>query len=194
MENPGNFLDDLLHKRALLATLLFLASEAIFFACLIAAYVYYTGSSPDGPNAHKVLDPVKTGIYTACLLSSSFTVYRAEQAQRKGKRGIGLWLGLTMLMGAIFLFGEMKEYRRLLHENVTVSRDLFGSTYYTLTGFHAIHVTVGLVLLGTMLVISQRRAIGKRQKAALECVSYYWHFVDLVWVAVFSIVYLWSTR
>ncbi len=194
MESPRSFLDNLLHKRALFATLLFLGSEAIFFACLIAAYVYYTGSSPDGPNAHKVLDPVKTGIYTACLLSSSFTVYMAEGAQRRGHRRVGWWLGATMLLGAIFLYGEMQEYRKLLHENVTVSRDLFGSTYYTLTGFHALHVTAGLVLLGTMLVISQRRAIGKRQKVALECVSYYWHFVDVVWVAVFSVVYLWSTR
>jgi cytochrome c oxidase subunit 3 len=185
---------DLLHKKTLLAMLLFLGSESIFFACLIAAYVYYTGASPNGPNAKSVLDPLKTGIYTICLLSSSVTVYFAERAQRKGKKGLALWLGATMLLGAVFLYGEMQEYRTLLHQNVTVSRNLFGSTYYTLTGFHALHVTAGLFLLGTMLVISLRRPMGKAQQIALECVSYYWHFVDVVWVAVFSSVYLWSAN
>ena len=157
MEAPVEKLEGLLQKKTLLAVLLFVASEAIFFACLIAAYVYYATASPNGPNAHKVLDPLKTGFYTACLLSSSITVYFAERAQRKGKPGLSRWLAATMLLGATFLYGEMQEYRKLLHENVTVSRNLFGSTYYTLTGFHALHVTVGLILLGIMLVISLRR-------------------------------------
>lgn len=179
-------------KKTLYATLLFLGSEAIFFTCLIAAYVFYAGASPDGPNAHGVLDPWKTGIYTLCLLSSSITVYFAERANRKDGLGVGIWLGVSMLLGAIFLFGEMQEYRKLLHENVTVSRDLFGSTYFTLTGFHALHVTAGIILLGIMLAISVSRSIGRPQRVALTCISYYWHFVDVVWVAVFSIVYLWS--
>lgn len=180
-------------KKTLYATLLFLGSEAIFFSCLIAAYAYYTGASFDGPNARNVLDTFKTGLYTIGLLASSLTVFLAERSHRKGKP-VGAWLGLTMLLGAIFLYGEMQEYRRLLHEDVTVSRDLFGSTYYTLTGFHALHVTVGLILLGIILVISLRRPIAKPQSVALTCISYYWHFVDVVWVAVFSVVYIWSTR
>lgn len=194
METPVGVLESLLQKKTLLAVLLFISSEAIFFACLIAAYVYYASASPNGPNAHKVLDPLKTGFYTACLLSSSLTVYFAERAQRKGKPGLSRWLAGTMFLGAVFLYGEMQEYRKLLHENVTVSRNLFGSTYYTLTGFHALHVTVGLILLGTMLVISLKRKIFKPQQSALECISYYWHFVDVVWIAVFSVVYLWSTQ
>lgn len=181
-------------KKTLYATLLFLASEAIFFVCLIAAYVFYTGASSDGPNARNVLDPLKTGLYTIGLLASSITVFLAERAHRKGKPAVGVWLAVTMLFGAVFLYGEMQEYRKLLHEDVTVSRDLFGSTYYTLTGFHALHVTVGLILLGIILVTSLRRPIGRPQSVALTCVSYYWHFVDIVWVAVFSVVYLWSTR
>lgn len=194
-EFPAQVAEGFLHKKALLATLLFLASEAIFFACLIAAYVYYADASPDGPNAQNALHPLKTGMYTLCLVVSSLTVWLAERGHRQGKRNVlRIWLGATMLLGAIFLFGEMQEYRALLHQNVTVSRDLFGSTYYTLTGFHAIHVTVGLILLGTVLVISLRRPMGKQQSTALECISYYWHFVDIVWVAVYSIVYLWSTR
>jgi heme/copper-type cytochrome/quinol oxidase subunit 3 len=184
----------MLHKRPLLAIVLFIASEAIFFACLIAGYVYYASASPTGPNAHSALDPLKTGFYTACLLSSSVTVYFAERAQRKSKPGLSRWLAGTMFLGAVFLYGEMQEYRKLLNENVTVSRNLFGSTYYTLTGFHALHVTIGLILLGTMLVISLKRRMFEPQQSALECISYYWHFVDAVWVAVFSVVYLWSTR
>ena len=186
--------ESLLQKKTLLATLLFVSSEAIFFACLIAAYVYYASASPEGPNAHKVLDPWKTGFYTACLLSSSLTVYVAERAQRKGKAGLSRWLAGTMFLGLVFLYGEMREYSKLLHDNVTVSRNLFGSTYYTLTGFHALHVTIGLVLLGIMLFISLRRKMLKPQQDALECISYYWHFVDVVWVAVFSVVYIWSTQ
>lgn len=181
-------------KKAVYATLLFLSSETIFFACLIAAYVFYTGASPNGLNAHRVLDPLKTGFYTLSLLSSSISMYFAERARRKQKPGVSIWLGVTMLLGAVFLYGEMQEYRKLLHEDVTVSRNLFGSTYYTLTGFHALHVTAGLVLLGIVLVISLRRPIGKPQSVALTCISYYWHFVDVVWVAVFSVVYLWSTH
>ncbi|MGC2369067.1 MAG: heme-copper oxidase subunit III [Candidatus Sulfotelmatobacter sp.] len=185
--NPEN-------KKTFYATMLFLGSEAIFFTCLIAAYVFYAGASPDGPNAHRVLDPWKTGLYTMCLLSSSISVFLAERAHRKGKSGVGMWLGVTMLLGAIFLYGEMQEYRKLLHENVTVSRNLFGSTYFTLTGFHAIHVTAGIILLGIMFTISVSRSIGRPQSVALTCISYYWHFVDVVWVAVFSVVYLWSAH
>ncbi len=187
-------IEDFLQERARFAILLFVTSEAIFFALLIAAYIYYTGASPDGPNARQVLHPLKTGIYTACLLSSSITVYMAERAQRKGKPGLRLWLAGTMALGLIFLYGEMQEYRSLLHQDVTVSRDLFGSTYFTLTGFHALHVTVGLILLGVALTSALRKRHGHAQRVGLECISYYWHFVDLVWVAVFSVVYLWSTR
>ncbi len=194
MATTVNSIENLLESRTRFAVLLFIASDAIFFACLIAAYVYYTGASPDGPNAHGVLDPVKTGIYTACLLSSSITVYLAERSQRQRKPNVSLCLAATMLLGLVFLYGEMQEYRKLLHENVTVSRDLFGSTYYTLTGFHALHVTVGLILLGIALNSALRRRSGPPQQTALECISYYWHFVDAVWVAVFSVVYLWSTR
>ena len=116
METPAGGLEDLLHKKTLLAVLLFISSEVIFFACLIAAYVYYASSSPTGPNAHTVLDPLKTGFYTACLLSSSVTIYFAERAQRKGKPHLSRWLAGTIFLGAVFLYGEAQEYRKLLNE------------------------------------------------------------------------------
>ncbi len=178
-----------------LGILLFIVSESIFFALLVAAYVFYTGASPTGPNAHQVLDPLKTGFFTACLLSSSITVWFSERARHKGSRGgVSIWLGVTMFLGLTFLYGEMQEYRKLLHESVTVSRDLFGSTFYTLTGFHALHVTVGLILLGTALSFSLRNHMGAKQRKAMTCITYYWHFVDGVWVVVFSTVYLWSAH
>ncbi len=157
-----------------LGTLLFIASESIFFALLVAAYVYYTGASPDGPNARSVLEPGKTAIYTACLLSSRLTMWLSERARRRQQRnGVSLWLGATMLLGLFFLYGEVQEYRKLLHENVTVSRDLFGSTYYTLTGFHALHVTIGLILLGTAVSFALRDRMGAKQQTAMTCISYY---------------------
>lgn len=186
--------EEMLSDKSRFATLLFIASESIFFALLVAAYVFYTGASPDGPNARTVLDPVSTGMYTACLLASSITVWLAERSQRKAPRRAAMWLGATMLLGAVFLFGEMKEYSKLLHENVTVSRDLFGSTYYTLTGFHALHVTIGLILLGIAIRLCLRPRMKEEQHTAFTCISWYWHFVDVVWVVVFSTVYLWSTR
>ena len=139
--------------------LLFLASEAIFFACLIAAYVYYTGSSPRRAECSQGARPGEDGLLhgvpaRAAASPSTWRNGRSAGESAAWPRG---W-ERPCCLGAVFLYGEMQEYRKLLHENVTVSRDLFGSTYYTLTGFHALHVTVGLVLLGTILVISRRRS------------------------------------
>ena len=118
-------------------------------------------------------------------------MWLSERARRRQQRnGVSLWLGATMLLGLFFLYGEVQEYRKLLHENVTVSRDLFGSTYYTLTGFHALHVTIGLILLGTAVSFALRDRMGAKQQTAMTCISYYWHLVDAVWVIVFSTVYI----
>lgn len=177
-----------------LAMVLFLASEAIFFAFLITAYVFYHGAVQNGPDAHNSLDVVTTGIYTAVLLSSSVTIFFAERALKRNRKGTSLWLGVTILCGLVFLFGEMREYTRLLRQNITISRNLFGSTYYTVTGFHAAHVAIGILLLSILLLLSLRGGIKERGHIGVEVISYYWHFVDVIWIAVFSIIYLWSTR
>lgn len=174
--------------------LLFLGSETVFFIFLITAYIYYHGDVKGGPTAHSSLDPMKTGIYTAILLSSSGTIYFAEKAFRKASRGFHWWMAGTILCGATFLYGEMSEYSSMLHKDITISRNVFGSTYFTLTGFHAAHVTVGLILLSTLLGLSISGRLRAEHQAAVESVSYYWHFVDIVWAAVFSTIYLWSTR
>ena len=185
---------DLFGNKIRVGILLFIGSEAVFFVFLITAYIYYHGSVIGGPTPHSSLDVLTTGFYTIVLLSSSLTVYFAERAFRNRGRSFRIWLGITIACGLVFLYGEISEYLKMLHHDVSISRNLFGSTYFTLTGFHAIHVTVGLVLLSILLLLSFSGRLRKKQEIAVESISYYWHFVDVVWVFVFSVVYLWSTR
>ena len=138
--------------------------------------------------------PWKTGIYTLLLLSSSATIYMAERAMGASRRRFAMWMSATILLGAVFLFGEMREYSGLLHKDISISRNLFGSTYFTLTGFHAIHVTLGLLMLLALLGLVLSGKLGEKRETSIKAVSYYWHFVDIVWVMVFSVVYLWSAR
>jgi heme/copper-type cytochrome/quinol oxidase subunit 3 len=184
----------LLHEKTRLAVLLFLASEFVFFVFLVVAYIYSQPSEIHGPTAHSSLVPWKTGIYTVILLASSATIYMAERMLDVSRKKFALWMGVTVVLGATFLFGEMREYAGLLHKDITISRNLFGSTYFTLTGFHAIHVTLGLLMLLTILGLVLSGKLGSKRHTAFRAVSYYWHFVDIVWVMVFSVIYLWSAR
>lgn len=184
----------LLHEKIRLAVLLFLASEFVFFVFLIVAYIYSRPSEISGPTAQSSLVPWKTGIYTVLLLSSSATIFFAERSLEHDRKRFALWMSATVLLGSAFLFGEMREYAGLLHKDITISRNLFGSTYFTLTGFHAIHVTLGLLMLITVFGLVMADKLGHKRHTAFRAVSYYWHFVDIVWVMVFSVVYLWSAR
>jgi heme/copper-type cytochrome/quinol oxidase subunit 3 len=184
----------LIKDKIRLAVLLFLVSEGIFFIFLIVAYIYSQPSEISGPTARASLVPWKTGIYTVFLLLSSGTIYLAERSLKQHVKRFALWMGTTILLGAIFLFGEMREYSSLLHKDISISRNLFGSTYFTLTGFHAIHVTLGLLMLLTLLGLVLSGMLGAKRHTSFKAVSYYWHFVDIVWVIVFSVVYLWSAR
>lgn len=175
---------------------LFIASEATFFLFLILAYVYFRRSVTAGPTAANSLDPLKTGIYTIFLLASSLTVWLAGRSlQRGSSRMLRVWLLVTVALGAIFLFGQGREYARLLSLDVTVSRNLFGTTFFTLTGFHGFHVMVGVIALAVLLglaVAGQFIGEGKERRAeAVEAISMYWHFIDAVWVVIFAVVYLW---
>jgi len=184
----------LLEDRIRLGVLLFLVSEAIFFVFLIVAYIYSQPAEISGPTALNSLIPWKTGIYTAFLLLSSGTIYMAERSLGKNGKRFALWMCATILLGGVFLFGEMREYSSLLKKAISISRNLFGSTYFTLTGFHAIHVTLGLLMLITLLSLIVSGKLGAQRETSFKAVSYYWHFVDIVWVMVFSVVYLWSAR
>ncbi len=180
----------LLDKNKVLSLSL-IASEASFFVILVFAYVFYNLVRGEGPTAAGVLDVKKTGAFTVCLLASSLTLAVAEKAlERQDRRGAARWLGVTVLLGVVFLGGQASEYMGLWSNGVTISRNLFATTFFTLTGFHGLHVLAGLVTLGTLLALIARGDFDKARSSALVSAGYYWHFVDVVWIVVFSVVYL----
>jgi cytochrome c oxidase subunit III len=173
--------------------LAFLLSEVAFFSTLITTYVVFLQQTKAStPSPAEVFHLPLVLIGTACLLSSSVTIHLAEGAMRRGSRASFLFLwGLTILLGATFLACTGKEWHELIYtDGLTINRNLFGSTYFTLVGFHALHVTVGLILLSTIFVLAWRRKLSEHSHTAAEVISWYWHFVDGVWIVVFSLVYL----
>ncbi len=176
-----------------LGMMFFIFSESVFFLLLVLAYAFYHGAGGPGPSAASALDVVRTSVCTVALLASSFTMWRAGVSVKRRRRGrSAVWLLCTIALGSLFLAGQGAEYARLLRERVTVSRNLFGATFFTLTGFHGFHVLVGLLLLAILLAITASARRGEPDPAAVDAVSMYWHFVDGVWVVVFSVVYLWK--
>jgi cytochrome c oxidase subunit III len=165
-------------------------AESSIFTIFVVAYLFYLGKSVSGPTPHEVLEtPI---FFTICLLSSSLTIHLASKELERGHRTsfIVLW-SITIALGALFLFGTAMEWRRLIYRHgLTISTNLFGTTYYSLVGLHATHVTVGLVMLGLVLIFGLAGRVGMEQSARIETLSMYWHFVDAVWVVVFTVVYL----
>jgi cytochrome c oxidase subunit III len=173
--------------------LAFLLSEVAFFSTLITTYIVFLQQTKDSnPSPAEVFHLPMVLIATACLLSSSLTIHLAEGAMRRGSRVIFLVLwGLTILLGITFLVFTGKEWHELIcTDGLTINLNLFGSTYYTLVGFHALHVTIGVILLSTIFVLAWRRKLSEHSHTAAEVISWYWHFVDAVWIVVFSLVYL----
>jgi len=170
----------------------FLCSETAFFGTLIVAYITYLGQSDVGPTPAEALRLPLVIAGTIALLSSSFTVHFANSALRGGRMGpFHLWLALTIALGALFLAGTALEWRDLIFEQgLTINRNLFGTTYFTLVGFHGLHVTVGLILLAVMLSLSLKGAVSSERAEGFEVTSWYWHFVDSVWIVVFAVVYV----
>jgi cytochrome c oxidase subunit I len=177
----------------------FVVSEAAFFVILIIAYVFFNVHGQAGPSAETALDTQRTGIFTVFLLASSFTLWRAEKSLHAGARpAYRGWLGLTVALGAVFMIGQASEYAELFGRGVTVSTNLFATSFFTLTGFHGLHVTLGLVALLVVLGLSFKDGGGAKKKkgeakhgsSALEAIGIYWHFVDVVWIVVFAVVYL----
>lgn len=169
----------------------FVGSEAFFFLALIISYVYYSHPGGKLSDSAQYLDFWRTAVFTAFLLSSSLTIAIAEAQLRKGKRRtFQLWLSATIILGIVFLFGQGSEYSRLIGMDVTVSRDVFGSAFFTLTGFHGLHVLIGLIVLSIILMIISSGKFTKIEGTGLASAAIYWHFVDAVWIAVFSVVYI----
>jgi cytochrome c oxidase subunit III len=165
-------------------------AESAIFTIFVVAYLFYVGKSLAGPTPGEVLEtPV---FFTICLLSSSISIHFAGKFLERGnQRGfLGLWL-LTIVLGGLFLFGTGHEWRRLIYEHgLTISTNLFGTTYYSLVGLHAFHVTAGLVMLAIVLIFGLDGRVVQEQSARVGVLSMYWHFVDAVWVVVFTVVYV----
>ena len=158
---------------------------------LIFAYLYYNARPMVGPIAATLLDPRKTLIFTVCLLSSSLTFWLAEKALRHNHLpSFYRWLLATLVLGVVFMFGQGREHLSLFNQGLTVGTDLFATTFFTLTGFHGLHVCVGLLGLLILLGLAWAGEFQSRRTEAVAAIGLYWHFVDAVWIAVFSVVYL----
>jgi cytochrome c oxidase subunit 3 len=167
-----------------------IAAEIAVFTIFVVAYIFYIGKSVAGPQPKDVLDlPV---FDTVCLLASSLTIHLAVRALRGAKTtAFGIWWCITLLLGSIFLVGTGIEWHRLIFEKgLTVSTNLFGTTYYSLVGLHAFHVTVGLIAISTVMILSWSGKVKPEHSERTDVFSMYWHFVDAVWVVVFTVVYV----
>jgi len=170
----------------------FLISEAALFSTLIVVYITFVGKYEVGPTPAEALSLPLVIFTTLCLLASSATVHLAEKKFRLGDQArFRLWWAATIVLGIAFLLGTAYEwYELIVKHDLTISRNLFGSTYYTLVGFHGFHVTVGVLAMLITLGLVLGRQVTVRDHLGVEMVSWYWHFVDGVWVVVFTVVYL----
>lgn len=178
--------------RIRLGMLTFIASEAVFFLLLILAFLYFRYQNTPAQSSASNLDAPKTLIFTVCLVASSGTLWLAERSLKKKKtKLVILWLVATVVLGLVFLGGQGLEYFSLFNKGIDINTNTFGTTFFTLTGFHGLHVFSGLLALA---ILAGLGFIGlfKRAKVpvVLQSVSYYWHFVDAVWLVIFTIVYL----
>jgi cytochrome c oxidase subunit III len=179
-----------LPSRRKVAIACLILTETALFSIFVAAYLFYLGKSLTGPTPREVLElPV---LSTICLLSSSVTIMLAERALRRENRGsFQFWWMGTIFLAAVFLGMTASEWHRLITvHHLTISTNLFGTTFYSLVGLHASHVIVGLCLLTLVLVFSLRGYVTRMHHERVEMVSWYWHFVDAVWVVVFTVVYV----
>jgi cytochrome c oxidase subunit 1/cytochrome c oxidase subunit I+III len=174
----------------LLGVLVLITSEIVFFGGLITAYLMYHDRGA-GPGT-ELLEAGKVGFFSIFLLSSSGTLWLAERRLRADDGpGFRRWMLVTIAFGAIFMGGQLWEYRTLVDEGAPFDRNLFTSAFYTLTGFHGAHVIIGLIMLATLVWLHARGDISRHREAGIQAVAAYWHFVDALWVIIFSVVYLW---
>ena len=167
-----------------------IAAESAIFTIFVVAYLFYIGKSLSGPQPRDVLHvPI---FFTICLLSSSLTIHLAVKSLGSGNtRVFALWWLLTFVLGTLFLAGTAQEWHHLIRdEGLTIQTNLFGTTYYSLVGLHAFHVTVGLLALASVSVFGAFGLVTREHSGRLEVLSLYWHFVDAVWVVVFTVVYV----
>jgi len=188
IEEPN--IDWQLPSRGRVGMLGLIAAESAIFTIFVVAYLFYVGKSLTGPQPKDVLHtPV---LYTICLLSSSLTIHLATRVLRQ--RNIvrfAVWWSATIALGGIFVYGTAREWGHLIYaDGLTISTNLFGTTYYSLVGLHGFHVIVGLILLSAVLTFTFLGDLKPQHVERVDVLSLYWHFVDAVWVVVFTVVYI----
>ncbi|MCP4833772.1 MAG: heme-copper oxidase subunit III [Phycisphaera sp.] len=174
-----------------MALLIFM--ESVFFSGFIVTYLFYIGRSSFGPQPSQVLELGPVIVNSICLWTSSITVWFAVRALRRGSsNGFRIWMTVTVLLGLEFIVGTALEWRTLIEEHgLTIRKNIFGSNFFTLVGFHAFHVCIGLLLLAGTLVLSLTGRIRpERDHGRIDVLTWYWHFVDVVWIVVFLLVYV----
>jgi cytochrome c oxidase subunit III len=177
-------------SRGRVGMLCLIVAESAIFAIFVAAYAFYVGKSLSGPTPRQILTvPVFT---TICLLSSSFTIHLSISALRRGKtRAFAAFWFATLALGGIFLIGTGHEWHALIyHKDFTIQTNLFGTTYYSLVGLHASHVIIGLIALTVVMIFASFGKVKPEHSERCDVLSLYWHFVDAVWVVVFTVVYI----
>jgi cytochrome c oxidase subunit 3/cytochrome o ubiquinol oxidase subunit 3 len=174
-----------------LAMWAFLGSECLLFGALISTYFLYRGRSVSGPTPKQIYDIPYTSVSSFVLLMSSLTMVLALSAiQRGDQRRLRVWLSATALLGASFIAGQIYEFTAFIREGLTIKTNLFGSSFFVLTGFHGVHVTLGIVMLLSLVGLSTRGNLPKEKSEVVEIAGLYWHFVDIVWIVIFTVVYL----
>ena len=174
-----------------LAMWLFLASDCLLFGALISSYVLYRGASIVGPYPNDVFDIPYTSVSSFVLLASSLTMVLALSAIQRDDQGrFRVWVLATALLGMAFVGGQVYEFTVFHDEGLSLTTNLFGTTFYVLTGFHGTHVAVGILMLLTLLSLSLAGRITRERAETVELVGLYWHFVDIVWIVIFTVVYL----
>jgi len=169
----------------------FIGSECLLFGALISTYLVYQGQSVTGPTPHEILNVPLTSVSTFVLLMSSLAMVLALAAVTRGDdRWSRVWLLATAALGLVFLGFQAYEFTTFVHEGLTLRTNLFGSTFFVLTGTHGAHVAVGVLWLLTLLVRSLQGKLGSEKALNVELAGLYWHFVDVVWIVIFTVVYL----
>jgi heme/copper-type cytochrome/quinol oxidase subunit 3 len=169
----------------------FIGSECLFFASLISTYMVYKGRSVVGPYPEEILNIPLTSVSTFVLLMSSLAMVLALDAVQRGNKKLSLvWLGGVILLGSGFLGFQAYEFTHFVHEGLTLGTNVFGSSFFVLTGFHGAHVTAGVIWMITLWILAARGKLKPADSLKVEIAGLYWHFVDIVWIVIFTLVYL----
>jgi heme/copper-type cytochrome/quinol oxidase subunit 3 len=173
----------------------FLGSECLFFGSLISTYLLYRNNVLEGPKPHEIYDIPYTSVSSFVLLMSSVTMVLALAAiQRGDHRGLRVWLLATAMLGMVFIGGQIYEFTAFVDEGLKLSTSTFGSSFFVMTGFHGAHVTVGIFMLLCLVGMSAFGKLDVDGPRRVELVGLYWHFVDVVWIVIFTVVYLIPTN